>query len=524
MNFTGWMYDIAREQSPGEDYLLELIGRSAGAGYNAVGLYLEHRFAYPSAPWAAGPGCLTPETAGRLSKAAREFGVRLIPFLNTLGHMEGFIRAEGGQWLAEAPGRGVLQICPSREECREFASGLVADAAAAFDDEWIHLGGDETHQLGECPRCRERAAEIGEVGLYAEFYGRLCREAIALGRRPCLWGDMLAKYPDALGGIPPETVIFDWNYEEAPSETSAMFRERGFDVVLSSAVRSYDANWCFLDDTRRVIDSHREEAQRAGADQSGTEQSGARRAGQLVCAWEFFGFSPFESVLPVVMAAGRRISAGEEWGAALEAEGGEAFARAVEILGSEIPRLSPFLAPGGWRSLREPLIKQGDPFRLWRAWREDACSRVGDRVLEALEEAGDLIGPESPGPENPLRFPVDFHRACLEWVRLVERAAERYAAGNLESAAALLGEGARVLVRLRPGLERIAAGGGSGADPLRLDGLLEAIERAQGNLRAAPETGGGRPAFEILTQAGYIPGDQAGWPAEGTASGWRERG
>ncbi len=525
MNFIGWMYDIAREQSPGEDYLLELIERSARAGYNAMGLYLEHRFAYPSAPWAAGPGCLTPGMAGRLSKAARESGVRLIPFLNTLGHMEGFIRAEGGQWLAEAPGRGVLQMCPSREECREFASGLVADAAAAFDDEWIHLGGDETHQLGECPRCRERAAEIGEVGLYAEFFGRLCREVIALGRRPCLWGDMLAKHPEALGEIPRETVIFDWDYEEAPSETSAMFRERGFEVVLSSAVRSYDANWCFLDETRRVIDSHRAsadqsetlqvEADRTEVEQSGVEQPAARRAGQLVCAWEFFGFSAFESVLPVVMAAGRRISAGEEWEAALKAEGGEAFARAAEILGSEIPRLSPFLAPGGWRSLREPLLKHGDPFQLWRAWREDARGRVGDRVLEALAEAGNLIG-----QENPLRFPVDFHRACLEWVRLVERAAEQYALGETGRATALLVEGARVLARLRPGLERIAAGGGSGADPVRLDGLLEVIERAQSNIRAAPETGGGRPAFEILTQAGYTPGDQAGWPAEGPASGW----
>lgn len=503
MTFIGWMYDIAREQHPSEENLLELIERSADAGYGAVGLYLEHRFAYPSAPWAAGPGCLAPEAAGRLCRAARERGVRLIPFLNTLGHMEGFIRAEGGQWLAEAPGRGVLQSCPSRPECREFASNLVADAAAAFDDEWLHLGGDEAHQLGKCPICRERALEIGEIGLYAEYYGRLCREVIARGRRPCLWGDMLAKNPETLGEIPRETVIFDWDYEKAPADTAAMFRERGYEVVLCSAVRSYDANWCYLDETQRVIDAHTEEAGRAGV------------AGQLVCAWEFFGFSSLDSVLPVIMAAGRRIARGESWERAIATEGGEDYARGAEILGSQIPGLSPFLAPGGWRALREPLAKHGDPLRLWRAWREEAAGRTGDAILKALDETDGVLGPES-----PLLFPAAYHRAAIEWVRLAERAAARYARGDVDGSAELLGQGERVFAGLQAGLRKIASGGGSVADLGRLDRVLEAIEEAAARVRSAPPEGGGRPAFEIVTQAGHTPGDQASWQAEGPASGW----
>ena len=117
MQFIGWMYDIAREQAPSEDRLREILGRSKAAGYTAVGLYLEHRFAYPSAPWAAGPGCLTPDVVRRLRAEAVSTGLRVVPFLNTLGHMEGFIRSEGGQWLAEAPGGETLQTCPSRPEC-----------------------------------------------------------------------------------------------------------------------------------------------------------------------------------------------------------------------------------------------------------------------------------------------------------------------------------------------------------------------------------------------------------------------
>ncbi|MFQ5915458.1 MAG: family 20 glycosylhydrolase [Nitrospinota bacterium] len=493
MQIIGWMLDIAREQAPREDLLRETLIRSKKAGYNAVGLYLEHRFAYPSAPWAAAPGCLTPEGVRRLCASAPT-GLRLIPFLNTLGHMEGFIRSEGGQWLAEAPGSGPIQICPSRPECAEFACNLVADAAEAFDDEWMHLGGDETYQLGACPMCAERLRLLGKGGLYAEYFGRLCRRVLEMGKRPCLWGDMLARYPEALEGIPRQTVIFDWHYDGPPEKTTQMFRERGFDVVCCPALRTYDSAWCFLDESRRVIDGHAQDAQRFGA------------LGVLVCAWEFFGFSSLASVLPLIFAAGRRLSCGEDWMAATEREGGSGYARAAEMLGNRIPAASSFLAPGTWRTLRESLVLGGNPFELWRLWRAEACGAAGDAVLRACDEAEDLL----PG-DHPARFPLDLHRTAVEWVRLVEGAYRFYASGDAEACAAALEPGRDLLGRLRPGLERIAAEGGSAADPARLDRLLETLDAVRHRLRNLPRHISWRPAFETLTQRGYVCGDQAAW-------------
>ncbi len=499
MNFIGWMYDIAREQSPGEDSLRGVIERSGKAGYGAVGLYLEHRFAYPSAPWAAGPGSLAPEAVRRLSKTAKEEGVRLIPFLNTLGHMEGFIRSEGGQWLAEAPGEGVLQLCPSREECVSFALGLVDDAMAAFGDEWVHLGGDEAHQLGECPLCAERAKAVGKEGLYAEFFGKLCRHVLERGRRPCLWGDMLAKFPDALEGIPRETVIFDWNYDIPPVETVKMFRERGFEVVCCPAVRSYDAGWCFLDQTRRLVDGHVEVAEQTGA------------AGVCVCAWEFFGFSSFASVFPLILAAGRRVSGGEDWAAALEKEGGAAWARAAEILGCRVPGLSRFIAPGTWRSIRERLALRSDPFALWRDWGREMA---GDELENVLDACGEALGHLE--DDSPLRFPAELHLAAAMWTRYAGQASRLYSSGRVKGCVDKLMAGHECLSRLRPHLEKISEDGGSSADPLRLDRALEAIERACARIRELPDEGW-RPAFETITQKEYVPGDQAAWKTEGPA-------
>ena len=494
MQFIGWMYDIAREQAPPEDLLREILRRSKEAGYTAVGLYLEHRFAYPSALWAAAPGSLTPDGVRRLCAEVAPTGLRVIPFLNTLGHMEGFIRSEGGQWLGEAPRRGPLQICPSRPECAEFAWNLVSDAMDAFDDEWVHLGGDETYQLGACPRCAERVRSIGKAGLYGEYYGKMCRRVLDRGRRPCLWGDMLAGYPEALDGIPRQTVIFDWHYEGPPAKTTRMFRERGFDVICCPALRTYDSGWCFLDESRRVIDSHAEDARRLGA------------LGVWVCTWEFFGFSSFASVLPLILAAGRRLSSGEDWTAAAETEGGSGYARAAEILGNSLPAASRFLAPGTWRSLRGGLALGGNPFSLWREWRAEACGAPGDAILRACDEADGLLPNDS-----PMRFPVELHRVAVEWVRLAEEAYGLYTAGDPEGCAQALESGPTLLHRLRPGLERIGGEGGSIADLGRLDHLIGTVDAVCARLRKLPAGASWRPAFETLTHEAFVPGDQGAW-------------
>ena len=326
MKFIGWMYDIAREQAPSPELLGRLVERSQAAGYNALGLYVEHRFAYASAPWARGPGAVTPEVVRSLAQVGRARGVRIIPFLNTLGHMEGFLRSEGGQGLAESLDRNYsLQICPSRPAAVAFVHGLIDDALAAFDDEWVHLGGDEAWQLGECQQCAARVADGSKGQLYAEHYGPLCRRVLERGRRPCLWGDMLLHHPDAVAGIPRETVIFDWHYDSAPGESTRLFRQHGFDVVCCPAVRSYDSGWCHLGETQRMVDAHAADARTAGA------------LGVLVTTWECAYASTYGSLWPVIMAAGRRLARGTDWHAALVEESHAGYEQAVQRQGNPVP-------------------------------------------------------------------------------------------------------------------------------------------------------------------------------------------
>src|SRR5690349_17878586 len=104
-----WMLDVAREQSPSLDHLYQYASLTQDAGFDAIGLYLEHRFAYPSTPWSHGAGCVTPAMVRSLRS---EFpSLQVVPFINLLGHMEGFLYTEFGKRYAEERFAG-MQACP----------------------------------------------------------------------------------------------------------------------------------------------------------------------------------------------------------------------------------------------------------------------------------------------------------------------------------------------------------------------------------------------------------------------------
>lgn len=492
----GWMIDFAREQAQSVEVLSGWLRAAAESGYTAVGLYLEHRFAWAVAPWANGPGCLNASDARQLSAVARGAGIRLIPFLNTLGHMEGFIRAEGGQWLAEGPrDAGTLQLCPSRPECRRFVAELVDEAVAAFDDSWLHLGGDETHQLGQCPQCAAVVAERGKAGLYGDYYGWLCRLTLDRGRRPCLWADMLLAHPAALDHLPRETVLFDWQYTASPTETSRRLRDAGFDVACCPSVQTYNSGWCFWPETQANIDAHADAVAELGA------------LGVFVTSWEFCNLTNYAATLPLILAAGRRLRDHVDWDAALEHAGGSEWVGVSRLLGTALPRSAGLLAPTGWRTLRDRLVLRGNPFDLWRAWREDACGPVGDQVLALCDQAAALL-PD----DHALHWPIRLHRAAVYWVRRVEQAALAWRRQRHANAVAALVEGRAVLAALQKPLNAIADAGGSAVDPVRLERLLAVVDAVRARIGSAtPIRHGYRPSFETLTRLEYVSGDQAAW-------------
>src|SRR5690606_30445324 len=105
------------------------------------------------------------------------------------------------------------QVCPSKEHLnKELFTDLFTELASTHPSKYLHIGGDETYLLGQCPVCKKKAEVEGKSKLYIDHIKMLCDIAIKLGKRPLLWADIALKYPDAIQMLPKETIFVDWNY------------------------------------------------------------------------------------------------------------------------------------------------------------------------------------------------------------------------------------------------------------------------------------------------------------------------
>ncbi len=516
MQLRMWMYDIAREQSPTTEHLIAFCELTRDAGYNAIGLYFEHRFAYPSTPWMHGKGAVTPEQIHILQDRFPD--LQIIPFINLLGHFEGFLYTEEGRKYAEEQFSG-MQACPSKLAFVELAEKIVDDTLAIFTSEIIHIGGDETWQLGKCPVCaakvkawEETEGVDGKARLYGEHFGPLSKRVAEAGRRPAVWGDMFLDHPQALDIVPKNTLIFDWQYFKSPIETSRKFIEKGFEVVTSPTIHTYNASWAHLPQAERNIRENLDAANELNA------------FGVCVTTWECGLMGNYETLIPAIRAAGMMLSgdilpdteAGKPYEELREAPNFlRAYLRETEtyedwarFMGCDIQNIGGEFAFDGWRSsLKVRLLLYSNPFLAWLHHGEELSGQVGDKALGLLERA--LI--MSPNPSA--RGVTEFVKGAIEFVRYAELAHKAYAAGSP-------GEATTHLAVCRQIFENITKAAKS--THMRIGGSLADIERAtiarehvERVIRRIKEYGDGSlgylPSFEMITHPKFVPHDQAGW-------------
>lgn len=486
-----WMLDIAREQHPTDDHLRLFARHALDSGYDALGLYLEHRFAFPSAPWAHGMGCVQPESIHMLQ---REFpSLQIIPFINLLGHMEGFLYTEEGRDWRSEPFRG-LQAGAHAPGFAAFADQLLEDTLQIFDSEWIHIGGDETAQLDRHPLDKaivESASGDGKALIYGEHFGRLSRRVLEAGRIPAIWGDMLLDHPEAADSIPKETVVFDWQYRTGLRESASRLKEMGYRVIGCPTLHVYSAPWMHLEASERNV---REVAQ---------DVRDLQLDGFCLTTWEFGLMSSVDTILPAVKSSAA-IARDPSEASLLDGYEGE-WAR---LMGVELEKVGGMFAYSGWRSsLKTRLLLMRNPFMLWFHHHEELTGPKGLEALQICEQALFVAPGEA---EQGITL---FVRGAIEFTLLAEEARRLYAEGDAEGAVAKLAPTRYLFETLEQVARRTHARiGGSRADMERCKLARERVEQAIRMIRAYGRGElGYRPAFEVITHPNFVPHDQGCW-------------
>ena len=171
--------------------------------------------------------------------------IDVIPLQQSFGHVEYILRNYKYAGLREDE-KDFSQVCPSEpEKNKVLFTRLFKDMAATHPSPYFHIGGDETHLLGHCEKCKKRAAEIGLSRLYFDHIKMLCDIVVSLGKRPVLWADIALKYPEYINLLPKQTIFVDWNYGWAMGRFGAheALVKSGYEIWGSPSIRSSPDNY-----------------------------------------------------------------------------------------------------------------------------------------------------------------------------------------------------------------------------------------------------------------------------------------
>ena len=174
MAHRGISDDWSRGPLPNMEFLKREIRTLAAFKYNTFSPYFEHTFAYASTPVAAFPGgAFTPDEARELVAYAAQYHITVIPEQESFGHLHHVLKFEAYSPLGETP-RGAV-LAPDDPGTLPLIGSWFAELAKVFPGPYVHIGADETFELG-LGRTRDEVAKQGLGAVYLNFLSQIHKE------------------------------------------------------------------------------------------------------------------------------------------------------------------------------------------------------------------------------------------------------------------------------------------------------------------------------------------------------------
>lgn len=201
----------------------------------------EDKFAYPSHPEIGAPGAFTLAEMQEFTRYAKNYHIQIVPLVQGLGHVSFILKWPQYRNLREIESSN-WEFCPLKQGSYDLLFDLWKDAIDATPgSKYIHIGTDETYELGSCENCRAKSEEIGKSGLYQLFINKSARYLTEKGRKVMVWEPPMGwkKNDSPAKGIEPvKGLVFTESYDyETPDLTYVSeARSLGFQVF------AYDPN------------------------------------------------------------------------------------------------------------------------------------------------------------------------------------------------------------------------------------------------------------------------------------------
>jgi len=243
MRWRGAQDDLARGPVPTLEFQKRQVRLFAAHKLNIYSPYFEHTLEFRSNPLIAPPfGAMSRDDVRELVAYAARFHVMVLPQQQTFGHLHHVLKLELYAPLAETPHGHVL--APGQPGSLELTRALFAEIDSLFPAPFVHLGADETFELGKGQtKARVDSLTIGPV--YVEYLKDIERTLRREGKRFLFWGDIAMNHAALVQSLPKDLIAVGWEYGARSGFDRYLkpFRDAGMETWVAPGVSSWNRVW-----------------------------------------------------------------------------------------------------------------------------------------------------------------------------------------------------------------------------------------------------------------------------------------
>ncbi len=244
MKYRGLDDDLSRGPVTTLEFEKKMIRTIAAYKINLYSPYFEHTATYAANPLIAPPGGgISAADAAALVAYARLYHVTIVPEQEAFGHLHNALLWEQYQPLAETPHGAVL--APGQPGSIALIKQEFSELAAAYPGPFLHIGADETVDLG-VGQTKTDVDARGLAPVYLDFMQQIVIALHPLQRRLLFWGDIAQDSPELLKVLPQNfkdaTIAIAWGYNPEPKGFTKLltpFTNAGFETWVSPSVHNF---------------------------------------------------------------------------------------------------------------------------------------------------------------------------------------------------------------------------------------------------------------------------------------------
>ncbi|MEK8129095.1 beta-N-acetylhexosaminidase [Paenibacillus filicis] len=248
----GPMFDLSRNAVLTLDTFQFLLRKMALMGLNSVMLYLEDTYEITGEPYFGYMrGRYTQAELREIDDYAYQFGIEAFPSIQTLAHLEEFLKWEPVKEYRDT--KGALLV--GEEATDRLVERMIESVSAPFRSRKIHIGMDEAEELGR-GKYLDKNGFTERFEIMTNHLDKVLQAVRSRGLKAMMWSDMFLKLASRDGAeyydhdtqipeemarrIPKDVDMVYWDYTHMEPEDYeqliAKHRPLGCNLVFAGAV------------------------------------------------------------------------------------------------------------------------------------------------------------------------------------------------------------------------------------------------------------------------------------------------